>query len=344
MPMLKRSLLLGLMLAIAACQSPPDSQIAASTKATADESCRTVDHALGETEICGQPQNVVVLGPYLLEQVLALGVQPVGFADHVVLHQGDYDSPSQQIPYLGQQVTTQPANVGLAYQPSIEAILSLQPDLILSPTIGAEQYDVLSDIAPTLMFDVTEGKTNLQAIAQALDRAEQVEGLMATTEERIEAAQEMFAPLVADHPQILMLTSDDAHSFSLISHRNSRCGALPKELGFEPVYPAGLDEAALKTPASVSIEVLPQLNTADSIILFAYDWDASAGDPSTFDNQQIRSLKQAWENNAIAQSLDASQAGRVYYIPAYLCLGLPGPIGTELYLAQLREKLLSSPE
>ena len=41
-----------------------------------------------------------------------------------------------------------------------------------------------------------------------------------------------------------------------------------------------------------------------------------------------------------AQSLDASQAGRVYFIPAYLCAGLPGPIGTELYLEELKEQLL----
>jgi iron complex transport system substrate-binding protein len=44
----------------------------------------------------------------------------------------------------------------------------------------------------------------------------------------------------------------------------------------------------------------------------------------------------------IAQSLDASQAGQVYFVQGYLCATLPGPIGTELYLEELQEQLFSS--
>ncbi|MEM9266963.1 MAG: hypothetical protein AAGA46_15715 [Cyanobacteria bacterium P01_F01_bin.13] len=44
----------------------------------------------------------------------------------------------------------------------------------------------------------------------------------------------------------------------------------------------------------------------------------------------------------MAQSLDASKSGRVYFVPGYLCRGLPGPIGTELYLNELKQKLLSA--
>ena len=60
-----------------------------------------------------------------------------------------------------------------------------------------------------------------------------------------------------------------------------------------------------------------------------------------FEDHQLSKLKQAWEKNAIAQSLAASQTGRVYFIPTYLCAGLPGPIGTELYLEELKEQLLT---
>ncbi|MEM8718512.1 MAG: hypothetical protein AAGE84_04290 [Cyanobacteria bacterium P01_G01_bin.39] len=40
--------------------------------------------------------------------------------------------------------------------------------------------------------------------------------------------------------------------------------------------------------------------------------------------------------------LDASKVGRVYFIPAYMCLGLPGAINTEFYLEELKEQLISS--
>ena len=38
--------------------------------------------------------------------------------------------------------------------------------------------------------------------------------------------------------------------------------------------------------------------------------------------------------------MDASKAGRVYFIPTYLCAGLPGAIGTKLYLEELEQQLL----
>jgi len=87
---------------------------------------------------------------------------------------------------------------------------------------------------------------------------------------------------------------------------------------------------------------LPQLNDTDLIILFGTNFTElePGGGANSFEDHQLSGLKQAWEENAIAQSLDVSKAGRVYFIPAYLCRGLPGPIGTELYLDELREQLL----
>lgn len=331
--------------ALVACQEntqQSDSQSATNSEVSSAEStdCRTIQHEMGDTEICGQPQTIVVLGPYLLEQVLALGAQPAGYGDHVAFHQGDYDNPSQQIPYLGSRVTTQPVNVGLAYQPSIEAIVKAQPDLILAPGLEATQYEQLTTIAPTLNFNTRGGNSNLSAIGKALGLSDRAEALLAETNARIEQAKAQFAPVVKSHPQVLMLTSGDMQAFNTISHTNSRCGALVQDLGFQPVYLEGVAADDPTSVAEVSIEALPELDDADSILLFSYQWDTSnLTDMTTFDQQQTQTLKQAWEKNAIAQSLTASKAGRVYFIPAYLCLGLPGPIGTELYLNELQTQL-----
>ncbi|MEM7062479.1 MAG: iron-siderophore ABC transporter substrate-binding protein [Cyanobacteria bacterium P01_B01_bin.77] len=333
--------------ALVACQAntqQPETQSGTRSKVSSTEStnCRTVQHEMGDTEVCGQPQTIVVLGPYLLEQVLALGKQPAGYGDHVAFHQDDYDNPSQQIPYLGSRVTTQPVNVGLAYQPSIEAIVRAQPDLILSPALEATQYEQLMTIAPTLTFNIGGGNSNLSAMGQALGLSDRADALLTETNDRIEQAKTQFAPVVKKHPQVLMLTSGDMQTVNTISHTNSLCGALVKELGFQPVY---LDDVAADDPTSVaevSIEALPELDEADSILLFGHNWDASdLTDMAAFGQQQNQTLQQAWEKNAIAQSLTASRAGRVYFIPAYLCLGLPGPIGTELYLDELKQQLLS---
>ncbi|MEM7062506.1 MAG: ABC transporter substrate-binding protein [Cyanobacteria bacterium P01_B01_bin.77] len=123
-------LALGLLTAISlsSCQRSDHADI---SRLSESSDCRTVEHKVGETEICGNPQKIVALGPYVLEHLLALNIQPVGYADHIEFHQGDYSNPSQQIPYLGDFITQPLANVGLAYTPSIESILQIQPDLIL---------------------------------------------------------------------------------------------------------------------------------------------------------------------------------------------------------------------
>ncbi|NEQ34403.1 MAG: iron-siderophore ABC transporter substrate-binding protein, partial [Leptolyngbya sp. SIO4C5] len=42
--------------------------------------CRMVSHELGETQICGQPQTIVVFGLHNLGLLLSLDAQPTGFA------------------------------------------------------------------------------------------------------------------------------------------------------------------------------------------------------------------------------------------------------------------------
>lgn len=334
---------------LVACQKPsqkPESDPNSDNNAQASpvesmvksENCRTVRHEMGETEICGEPERIVVLGPYLLEQMLALGKQPFGYGEHVAIHQDDYDNPSQQIPYLGSRVTTQPVNVGLAYQPNVEAILKAQPDLILAPIFGQVDYAQLAKIAPTLSFDVMGGKSNLAAMGEAFGVSDRANKLLAKTKAQLEQAKAQFALIVKDNPKVLMLSAENTQSFSLITESNSRCGSLVKELGFQPVYPEGLTDKELSAVPQVSLESLTALEDVDSILLFGYNYEVK--DDESFDRLQNNSLKPDWEKNAIAQSFNASQAGRVYFLPAYLCLGLPGPIGTELYLEKLKKQLI----
>ena len=332
--------------AIAACQNNDDQRTVDSAlpSSTDPADCRTIQHEMGETEICDQPQNVVVLGSSLLELLLSLDIQPAGFADRFAFHSGDYDNPTQQIPYLGKWVTSQPANVGLIFSPSLEAIAKAQPDLILGSVNNEAQYETLSQIAPTLLFEWFDTEANLRTIAAAVGRPERVDPLLAAMEQQVTSAQAEFAPVVAEHPNVLMLISNPQMTqLTLLPGRFSFCETLVVDLGFQLVHFPGTAESALNQPVPFSLETLPQLNEADSIILLGYnDQVNQLTDMDEFEQHQLQNLPQQWEENAIAQSLDASQAGRVYFLPLYLCGAAPGPIGTELYLNELREQLLSS--
>ena len=333
--------------AIAACRGAADNfadsnptPLALSPAPPVD--CRTIPHEIGETQICGHPQKIVVLGPNLLELLLALDGQPAGIADYFEFHQAYYNNPGEQIPYLGSRITTQPANVGQSFTPSIEALLKLKPDLVLGSEFNEAQYETLSQLAPTLLLEWFDTQTNLRAVARAIGQPEKAEELIAQIHQQIAIAREEFAPIVAAHPKILMLDAVQLSEIRVISKPDS-CGSLIEDLGFQPVYPPGWDATKLNRSKVISLETLPQLNDADSIILFGRntsEFDQLRG-MDNFGRHQLSRLKQGWEENAIAQSLDASQAGRVYFIPAYLCRGLPGPIGAALYLEELKEQLLS---
>ena len=340
-----KPLALGLLTAftIAACYSRI-SQSSGGTTSTALSDpghCRIIEHGVGATNICGQPQRIVVLGPFYLELLLALDMQPTGYGDHAAFHQGDYTNPGQQIPYLGDRITQPIANVGSAYTPSVEAIIKNQPDLIIG--IEGSDYKTLSKIAPTVLFeDRHDVEQNLTTIAQAVNRTEQAEQVLAQTQQQIAAARESFASLVATHPRVALLGSSELQDIRL-ANRSAPCALLIEALGFQLVLPPGIINNNASDYTPISLETLPQLNEANNVILLGHDFKDldQLQSIDRFEDFQVSKLKQAWQESAIAQSLDASQAGRVYFIPVYLCRGLPGPIGTELYLEELKEQLLA---
>ncbi|WP_250123334.1 iron-siderophore ABC transporter substrate-binding protein [Chroococcidiopsis sp. CCMEE 29] len=317
---------------------------AANTDLAANASeCRVVKHELGETKVCGQPKKVVAFGPYMLDLLLSLGVQPAGYADVFPWHRGTYfDRPSQQIPYLGNRVTSKPLNLGLRDAPSLEALSQLKPDLILSEAGGMEsRYPLLSQIAPTLFFEhriiKDRWQQSIQAIAQALGRSEQVPRVIASHNQLLAAARAELAPVVAAHPHLLLLGGDQLNQNIRLFDRNEYVGGLLADVGFQIVALPGQENTERAT--FISLEVLPSLKAADTIIVLGYALDPKAHQGNVLENQ-LKNLKQEWSKNALAQSLPASQEGRVYFVTYYLWNGLNGPIGAELILKELHQLLL----
>ncbi|WP_228015919.1 iron-siderophore ABC transporter substrate-binding protein [Synechocystis salina] len=286
--------------------------------------CRIIEHKMGETEICGIPQRIVVLSPYLLEPLLALNIQPIAYADHIAFHKEDYDHPAEQIPYLGKYINKSIANVGIAYMPSLEAIVKTKPDLILSPDHNKNEYQKFSQFAPTLMLSWNESTENLEKIARAVKREEKVEQLLQETQQEIEKAKQEFSKIVANYPKILLLHAQDLQELS-IANNESICSSLIEELGFELVSLPEVDTSK-NSRLPLSLEALPKLDNANSIIILGYNFQEFSKliNRQNFTEHQLSNLQQKWSKNPITQSMKASQENRVYYIPTYLCTGLPG--------------------
>lgn len=168
-----RFLLLGLALAmlIVACQtSSVEQSPTTSDSISTERNCRVIEHEMGETEVCGQPQKVVALSPHILDTVLSLGVQPAGLAQYVNANIKTYDNPATQIPYLGKRITTTPMGLGDIGSPSLERLTQLQPDLILGEEVAHEDdYPRLTQIAPTLIFDDFDNPDEVQSWQQDIE-------------------------------------------------------------------------------------------------------------------------------------------------------------------------------
>ncbi|WP_141506308.1 ABC transporter substrate-binding protein [Paenibacillus luteus] len=103
-----------------------------------------IKDAKGEVTLEKPAQKVVVLEWTFTEDVIALGVQPVGNADN----EGYKVWVTGEAP-LDAGVT----DVGFRHEPNLETIASLKPDLIIANTDSHEAiYEQLKGIAPTVIF------------------------------------------------------------------------------------------------------------------------------------------------------------------------------------------------
>ncbi|MEM9093071.1 MAG: ABC transporter substrate-binding protein [Cyanobacteria bacterium P01_F01_bin.53] len=334
--------LLGLSLAILviACQTASIEQPSApSGSMSAANGCQIVEHTAGETEICGQPYKVVALSPHILDIILALGVQPAGFAQSANANLEIikiYDDPASQIPYLGKWVTTEPMAVGNRNTPSLESLTLLQPDLILGEAWQDDNYSLMTQIAPTLLFDgliLNDGKTqfwrqNIEEIARALGREEQATKLLAARDKYIVQAREALQPVLQAYPRVLLIGSDLVNEVSWLSE-NITTGSLLKEIGFEIVQPEGVRFAA-----EISWEKLSQIETD---IMMVLDWNKDRF------MQPEASRQEKLERKPILNSMPVFQQDRVFFADHYLWGNhLRGPLSERLVLEALPDLLLTT--
>lgn len=161
-----------------------------SQTATCENGGTLITHALGETCVPEGVERVVTLEWSYTEDVLALGLQPVGVADI------EGYTNWLQIPV---ELDATVADVGTRQEPNLEAITALAPDLIIAPSFRvAEIYDALNAIAPTLAFDAypTDGTshydemlTTFNAIAAAVGRTSEGEAVIAAMNEHFAQAR-----------------------------------------------------------------------------------------------------------------------------------------------------------
>lgn len=186
--------LLSILLITAACSSTNSNNtnnVASSDTNTAGPII--IKHGKGETKLDKPAVRVVALEWIYSEELIALGIQPVGNADNK-----EYKIYVTDEAALADTVT----DVGLRWEPNLETIASLKPDLIISNTDNNDAiYNQLSSIAPTIEFDPypNEGDAytgmvkDFKTIATAVGKSKEAEKVLADLDEHYAEAKKKLA-------------------------------------------------------------------------------------------------------------------------------------------------------
>jgi ferric hydroxamate transport system substrate-binding protein len=161
-------------LALTACGT---TEPAATTTTSAAQPISITDATGATIDLDGPATRVVGLEWNTVENLVSLGVKPVGVADVK-----GYDDWSSSVP-----LTNSPKDVGTRDEPSVDAVAALAPDLIVTTTdLSASAVKQLKKIAPVLLVTAADSTdqiaqmfTNLDLIATATGtsaKAKTVEG------------------------------------------------------------------------------------------------------------------------------------------------------------------------
>ncbi|MQA59949.1 MAG: ABC transporter substrate-binding protein [Actinophytocola sp.] len=248
---------------------------------------RTVKHHKGEAKLESKPQKIVALDPSLVEAVVALDGELAGGV-------GSYGDKREFPPYLGDSVS-KTEEVGPLESPDLEAILALEPDLIVSASIRHEDlYDELSEIAPTVFVETTgpTWKDNITALGEAMGAEQQAETVLGSYEKRAETIGKAINDKAKD-PEVSVIRFMDGPT--RLMGKASFTGIILDDMGLARPKPQDVDEFAVE----IGEEQIRQAD-GDHIFVSAYEGGEQA---------QERFLR-----NPLWRKLDAVKAGDVHEV------------------------------
>lgn len=301
---------------VAACRGNAPKQ-AIQTGDTPAESVRIVEHFMGQTKVPINPQRVVVLGSGS-DTVLSLGVKPLG---SVQLLSSSY--------YLEDRVKGI-KDIGSRDSPNFESIVALAPDLILGAKYNSQNYELLSQIAPTVIAEVEstgDWQKMLQKYAEALGLTDKANQIMADYSARLNEFQARMGDRLQQTEVSIVRVRQDKIEVYL---EDLFCGTIVADAGL-PRPPSQINEQDLSS-LTIGKEVLQKVD-GDVIFVWTY------GDNKDIIQGAQTTLKQL-KADPLWSKLKAVQQDKVYEVSSYW-YGV-GPIAANLVIDDLFKYLVES--
>ena len=256
----------------------------------------TVQHKLGTTVIKKLPQRIVALDMNEVDFLDQLGIPVAGMPKDFVPHFLDKYKNTPDI-----------QDTGAIVQPNVEQVYRAKPDLILMTSLQANHYKELSEIAPTIHFDVDYRdsqakhieviKNHLMALGEIFGKKDLADQKAAELDAKVEEVR----GITEGRPEKALIVLHNNGAFSSFG-RQSRYGFVFNDLGVEPASPT-VDTSLHGQP--ISSEFIQQANPD---IIYIVDRTAVMESRPTMDAESLA--------NPLLRQTNAWKKGRVVFVDA----------------------------
>jgi iron complex transport system substrate-binding protein len=292
----------------------------------------TITHTLGTVKIPYNPQRIAILDMSVLDMLDAFGL-----GDRIVGMPKD-----SKVSYLMKYADNDAiVNLGNLKEVNMEALNSLEPDVIFIGGRLSSEYDNLSEIAPVVLMTIDNSKgymngfrANVATIASIFAKETEAAKLLSGFDARIAALNTVASGKTAI---IGMITSS---SFNAVAE-GGRCSMIGNEIGFTNLTsarPAGEGARRGGNPNagqnsnphgdSASFELLVAKNPN---YIFVLDRDAAIGTAGSNVAQKVM-------ENELVQKTDAYKNGQIIYLtPDVWYLAEGGITATDIMLQDLEK-------
>lgn len=249
----------------------------------------TIDHAYGETTVEEQAERVLVVGWGGADLAVQLGTVPV--AQGIAGGEGD---SAEYHPWFREAVEELGAPLPATDESlergevDTEFVATQEPDLILAVNSGisAEEYDRLTDIAPTVAFPdepwATSAQDHLTMVGEALGCAERAAEITGELDEKISGVADSHPELSGVSFLYGFLPTDG--QVVIFSEADPRVGTLEK-LGLTPSpdLAALAEQADGESSFNVAVERLISTDADTNVSTVSREeWDAAVDADRTF--------------------------------------------------------------
>lgn len=274
----------------------------------------TVTDAKGEVDIPAEPKKIVDLSGN--SDILSiLGYKVIGTANSDAY---DYT----KFPTYLEDTLKGAEILGYSMQDTmdIEAVMNLEPDLIVISTVQEKMYDQLTEIAPTVMIqlEALNWKDDIKTIANIFNKTEEADKWLADYEKKAKDAGDKIKEEYGEDTSYLSFLASGGQFF--VFDGAGFGSVLYEDMGL--TKPSGMPEQSDISLPVVTYEGLASIE-ADYIFLIATDEDLAE-----------------LQGNAIWNNIPAVKEGRVVVLGAspYFNQGY-SPIGRDLLVDEIGEML-----